>query len=64
MSIIRQKAVDVHIVLGVHLVYWDIVNIVMALEVNLVMNTYTRSNHNVALYIYRVVFLTGPPLKS
>ena len=51
MSIIRQKAVDVHIVLGVHLVYWDIVNIVLVLEVNQVMNTYTRLNHNVELFI-------------
>ena len=45
MSIIRHKAVDVNIVLGVHLVYWDIVNIVLLLEVNLVMNTYTRFDH-------------------
>ena len=51
MSIIRQKAVDVHIVLGVHLVYWYIVNIVLVLEVNQVMNTYTRLNHNVELFI-------------
>ena len=53
MSIIRHKAVDVHIVLGVHLVYWDIVNIVLLLEVNPVMNTYTRLNHNVELYLHQ-----------
>ena len=53
MSIIRQKAVDVNIVLGVHLVYWDIVNIVMLLEVNPVMNTYTRFNHNVTLNMHQ-----------